>query len=117
LKREKPDRSAAQIVRILRAQSGWAPSERTLQRHFDRLELDRDIQAGPPQVFGRFEADRCNEIWVGDALWRHRHKLSYADCLVMPVRPWTCWCAGKSGVSVRHNQRLSRNVMIVSVGW
>lgn len=68
LKREKPDRSAAQIVRILRAQSGWAPSERTLQRHFDRLELDRDIQAGPPQVFGRFEADRCNEIWVGDVL-------------------------------------------------
>lgn len=68
LKREKPDRSAAQIVRILRAQSGWAPSERTLQRHFDRLELGRDIQAGPPQVFGRFEADRCNEIWVGDVL-------------------------------------------------
>jgi len=68
LKREKPDRSAAQIVRILRAQSGWAPSERTLQRHFDRLELDREIQVGPPQVFGRFEADRCNEIWVGDVL-------------------------------------------------
>ena len=68
LKREKPDRSAAQIVRIMRAQSGWAPSERTLQRHFDRLELDREIQTGPPQVFGRFEADRCNEIWVGDVL-------------------------------------------------
>ena len=32
LKRENPARTAAQITRILRAQSGWAPSERTLQR-------------------------------------------------------------------------------------
>ena len=36
LKRENPHRTAAQVVRILRAQSGWAPSERTLQRHFKR---------------------------------------------------------------------------------
>jgi putative transposase len=71
LKREKPERTAAQIERILRAQSGWAPSERTLQRHFVRLELDRELDrelAGRPQVFGRFEADRCNELWTGDAL-------------------------------------------------
>jgi putative transposase len=67
LKREVPERTAAQIVRILRAQSGWAPNERTLQRHFKRLELGRDLPAKPP-VFGRFEADRCNELWVGDVL-------------------------------------------------
>jgi putative transposase len=67
LKRENPDRTAAQVVRILRMQSGWAPSERTLQRHFKHLELDRDVPA-KPAVFGRFEADRPNEIWVGDAL-------------------------------------------------
>jgi putative transposase len=67
LKRENPDRTAAQIVRILRAQSGWAPSERTLQRHFKHLELDRDLPA-KPEVFGRFEADRCNEVWTGDVL-------------------------------------------------
>lgn len=67
LKRENPDRTAAQVVRILRAQSGWAPSERTLQRHFKHLELDREVPAKPP-VFGRFEADRCNELWVGDVL-------------------------------------------------
>ncbi len=68
LKREKPDRTSAQIARIIRAQSGWAPSERTLQRHFDRLELNREIAETPPRAFGRFEADRCNELWTGDAL-------------------------------------------------
>lgn len=67
LKRENPDRTAVQIVRILRASAGWAPSERTVQRHFKRLELDRDLPA-QPQAFGRFEADRCNELWVGDVL-------------------------------------------------
>ncbi len=39
LKREQPDRTAAQVARILRVHSGWSPSERTLLRHFDRLEL------------------------------------------------------------------------------
>ena len=39
----------------------------TLQRHFVRLELDRELE-GRPQVFGRFEAARCNELWTGDAL-------------------------------------------------
>jgi putative transposase len=68
LKRETPQRTAAQIVRILRAQSGWAPSERTLQRHFARLELDRELAETPRQGFGRFEADRPNELWTGDAL-------------------------------------------------
>ncbi len=67
LKRENPERTAVQITRILRAQAGWAPSDRTVQRHFVRLELDRELE-GKPQVFGRFEASRCNEIWTGDAL-------------------------------------------------
>ncbi len=67
LKRENPQRTAAQVARILRAQSGWAPSERTLQRHFVRLALARALPADPV-VFGRFEADRPNELWTGDAL-------------------------------------------------
>jgi putative transposase len=67
LKRENLARTAAQVARILRAQSGWAPTERTLQRHFERLEL-RVPAAGPAEVFGRFEADRPNELWTGDAL-------------------------------------------------
>ena len=72
LKRENPARTATQIARILRTQSGWAPSDRTLQRHFERLAL-AGVLAGAapvpaPGAFGRFEADRCNELWVGDAL-------------------------------------------------
>ena len=70
LKKENPQRTAAQVTRILRAQAGWAPSDRTVQRHFERLELNRPAAAAVPAagVFGRFEADRPNEIWTGDAL-------------------------------------------------
>ncbi len=68
LKREKPERTAAQVQRILRASSGWAPSDRTLQRRFTRLELDSPPGADDGRVFGRFEATRPNELWTGDAL-------------------------------------------------
>ena len=66
LKRENPERTAAQVVRILRTHLGWTPSESTLLRLFARLEL-----AGPPErrtMFGRFEAARPNQLWTGDAL-------------------------------------------------
>lgn len=67
LKRENPDRTAAQVARILHKHLGWAPSESTVLRHLNRLEL-----MGPPSaavtVFGRFEADRPGQLWVGDAL-------------------------------------------------
>lgn len=67
LKRENPERTAAQVRRILRAQMGWAPGERTLQRHFaDNVALGANRPAAP--VFGRFEATRPNELWTGDAL-------------------------------------------------
>jgi putative transposase len=70
LKRENPGRTAAQIRRILTAQHGWAPDERTLQRMFVRTGLSTLGSGGPitPAVFGRFEASRPNEIWTGDAL-------------------------------------------------
>ena len=70
LKKENPSRSAAQIRRILSVQHGWAPDERTLQRMFVRtgLNLIATDQPVTPGVFGRFEADRPNEIWTGDAL-------------------------------------------------
>jgi putative transposase len=58
LKRERPARTAAQVGRIIVAEKGWAPSARTLQRHFARHGLGgrgRDPQA-PTPVFGRFEA-------------------------------------------------------------
>jgi putative transposase len=68
LKQENPGRTAAQVQRILRAQSGWAPSDRTLQRLFSRLELGRPAGEDSQQAFGRFEAARPNELWTGDAL-------------------------------------------------
>jgi putative transposase len=70
LKKENPDRSAAQVRRILAAQHGWAPDERTLQRMFVRTGLTALTTTGPatPAVFGRFEADKPNELWTGDAL-------------------------------------------------
>jgi putative transposase len=68
LKRERPERTAARVVRILRAHSGWAPSERTVLRHFERLELRARPDGAPPAAFGRFEADAPNVRWVGDAL-------------------------------------------------
>jgi putative transposase len=70
LKRENLARTATQVARILRASSGWSPSERTLQRHFERLELHAPAPSHLTQVevFGRFEADRPNELWVGDVL-------------------------------------------------
>jgi putative transposase len=67
LRRENPERTAAGIRRILRAQLGWSPDERTLQRHFTRLGLSGQL-AARPVAFGRFEADRPNELWTGDAL-------------------------------------------------
>lgn len=67
LKREVPARTAAQIVAILTEHGTIAPSARTLHRHFADLGLRHELRplAG---AFGRFEADRPNEIWVGDAL-------------------------------------------------
>ena len=68
LKREVPGRTAAQVAAILRAHAGWAPDERTLQRHFARLELTTRPNGQPPTAFGRFEADAPNVRWTGDAL-------------------------------------------------
>jgi putative transposase len=75
LKRENPARTATQVRRILRAQMGWSPGERTLQRHFaDDPQITAMLGAlaaggpGSGAVFGRFEADRPNELWTGDAL-------------------------------------------------
>jgi putative transposase len=67
LKRENPDRTAAQVVRILRTNLGWAPSESTVLRLFTRLELTGPASVRP-SVFGRFEAAHPNDLWTGDAL-------------------------------------------------
>ena len=69
LKRENPARTATQVRRILRAQMGWAPGERTLQRHFaDDPQIAAMLGAlaaggpGSEAVFGRFEAERPERV-------------------------------------------------------
>ena len=64
LKRERPERTAAQVRRIITKMTGDAPSESTLLRHFRRVGLPVVHQVAR----GRFQADFVNEIWVGDAL-------------------------------------------------
>jgi len=68
LKKENTARTAAQVRRILAAQLGWAPSERTIQRWFEARELTTRPDGRPPAAFGRFEAGRVNEIWTADLM-------------------------------------------------
>lgn len=67
LRKEVPGRTAAQIAAIIREARGTSPHERTLQRHFVRVGLARG-EPRPRRAYGRFEASRPNELWVGDAL-------------------------------------------------
>ena len=69
LKRELPDRTAAQVRQIMLASGEQAPALRTLQRHFARLGLNvRADGRAPDKVYGRFEASTRNELWTGDGL-------------------------------------------------
>jgi putative transposase len=68
LKMENPQRTAAQVRRILIARAGWAPSERAIQRWFAARELNTRPDGNPPEAFGRFEADAVNEIWTADLM-------------------------------------------------
>ena len=68
LKREVPGRTAAQVSQIIDIAEGWAPSARTLQRHFARLGLHTRPDGSPAVAFGRFEAESPNDRWTGDAL-------------------------------------------------
>jgi putative transposase len=68
LKREAPKRTAAQIAAILVETRGTSPNPRTLQRYFARLGLNRTPDGRAPRAFGRFEAERPNALWTGDAL-------------------------------------------------
>ena len=70
LRRERPERTGAQIARILARVHGAdvAPSVRTVERHLARVGVTRVAAAGAPRVFGRFEADAPNDLWTADAL-------------------------------------------------
>jgi len=69
LRTERPARSAAHIAEILRARHGIQVSERTVRAHLRRKGLDRAaLAAEPARAFGRYEAERPNERWIGDVL-------------------------------------------------
>jgi len=69
LRAEQPARSAAHIADILRARHGIVVSERTVRAHLRRKGLDRaSLGTQPAQVFGRYEAERPNQRWIGDVL-------------------------------------------------
>jgi putative transposase len=70
LKMENPARTAAQVRRVLIARLGPAqvPSERAVQRWLAARELNTRPDGRPPEAFGRFEADKVNEIWTADLM-------------------------------------------------
>jgi putative transposase len=75
LKKENPARTAVQIRQIMLRHGACGasglivPHERTLQRHFRRIELDLDLQgAATGPVHSRFETAKPNDLWIGDAL-------------------------------------------------
>jgi putative transposase len=70
LKREQPRRSASQIAQVIAERHGHSPHQRTLERHFRRVGLDRELaaQRGALRAFGRFQAEAPNQLWTADAL-------------------------------------------------
>jgi putative transposase len=79
LKRERPERTAAQVREIMLAAAaaaaaggggdGAVPGLRTLQTHLAREGLNvRADGRSPGKVYGRFEASARNELWTGDGL-------------------------------------------------
>ena len=74
LKRERPERTAAQVHEIMVRTAGdrdrdRVPGLRTLQTHLARAGLNvRADGRSPGKVYGRFEAAARNELWTGDGL-------------------------------------------------
>ena len=72
LKRERPERTAAQVREIMLTTSATGddvPGLRTLQTHLARAGLNvRADGRSPGKVYGRFEASARNELWTGDGL-------------------------------------------------
>lgn len=68
LRRESPSRSSGQIAAILLARHGVTVAERTIRDWLAARGLTRQALQPQQAVFGRFEASRPNEVWVGDVL-------------------------------------------------
>ncbi len=68
LRAELPTRSAAQIATILFARHRIRVAQRTINQHLRQRDLHRAALGGQPRAFGRFDASRPNELWIGDVL-------------------------------------------------
>lgn len=69
MRRTLPARSSAQIVDAIARAHGVRLSERTVRAYLARSGLSRSaLGATGAQAFGRFEASRSNEIWIGDVV-------------------------------------------------
>ena len=68
LKREKPGPHRRAGDADPAGSCGWSPSVRTLQRHFERLELTTRPDGRPPAGLRPVRGARPNEMWTGDAL-------------------------------------------------
>lgn len=68
LRKERPQRSASHISDILLARHGIKISERTVRQHLRRRGLTRTELTKDNPAYGRFQAERANELWVGDVL-------------------------------------------------
>lgn len=93
LRSELPTRSAAQIGAILFARHRIRVAERTIREHLQRRGLHRAALAGQPRAFGRFEASRPNELWIGDVL-------------VGPFVPYPRTSGSKARLPLRPGRRL-----------
>jgi len=68
LRMEHPARSAAHIADILYARHGVRLSERTVREQLHKKGLDRARLNVEQRAYGRYEASRPNERWIGDVL-------------------------------------------------
>ena len=68
LRTELPARSAAHIADIIGARSGIRIAARTIREQLAKRGLQRARLVSEPVAYGRYEAERPNERWIGDVL-------------------------------------------------
>lgn len=69
LKREAPGRSSAAISAIIEKTKGKEVSERTIRRHLaKRGATYPELKGRSRRVYGRFERECPNDLWIGDVL-------------------------------------------------
>jgi putative transposase len=68
MRREMPSRSAELIAEQLTARHGIAVSPRTIRSQLASRGLTWRALMAEPAVFGRYEAERVNQRWIGDYL-------------------------------------------------